>query len=45
MKRFLTLALAAASVGFIAVGTASALDTYNDGEAANGIGSSRHNLG
>ena len=45
MKRFLTLALAAASVGFIAVGTASAIDTYNDGDAANGIGNSRHNLG
>src|SRR4030067_591562 len=45
MKRFLTLALAAASVGFIAVGTASAVDSYNDGDAANGIGSSRHNLG
>jgi hypothetical protein len=45
MKRFLTLALAVASVGFIAVGTASAIDTYNDGDAANGIGNSRHNLG
>ena len=45
MKRFLTLALAVASVGFIAVGTASAVDTYNNGDAANGIGSSRHNLG
>jgi len=45
MKRFLTLALAVASVGFFAVGTASALDTYNDGDAAAGIGNSRHNLG
>ena len=45
MKRFLTLALAEASVGFIAAGAASALDTYNDGDAANGIGNSRHNLG
>jgi hypothetical protein len=45
MKRFLTLALAVASVGFLAVGTASAVDTYNDGDAANGIGNSRHNLG
>ena len=45
MKRFLTLALAVASVGFIAVGTASAVDTYADGDAANGIGNSRHNLG
>lgn len=45
MKRFLTLALAVASVGFIAVGTASAVDTYADGAAANGIGNSRHNLG
>jgi cytochrome c553 len=45
MKRFLTLALAVASVGFIAVGTASAIDTYVDGDAANGIGNSRHNLG
>jgi len=45
MKRFLTLALAVASVGFIAVGTASAVDTYDDGDAANGIGNSRHNLG
>jgi hypothetical protein len=45
MKRFLTLALAVASVGFIAVGTASAVDTYAVGEGANGIGNSRHNLG
>ncbi len=46
MKRFLTLALAVASVGFIAVGTASAATaTYNAGDAANGIGNSRHNLG
>ena len=45
MKRFLTLALAVASVGFIAVGTASAVDTYADGDPANGIGNSRHNLG
>jgi len=45
MKRFLTLALAVASVGFVAVGTASATDTYTAGAAANGIGLSRHNLG
>ena len=45
MKRFLTLALAVASVGFIAVGTASAVDSYIAGDAANGIGNSRHNLG
>ena len=45
MKRFLTLALAVASVGFIAVGTASAVDTYIVGDGANGIGNSRHNLG
>jgi hypothetical protein len=45
MKRFLTLALAVASVGFIAVGTASAIDTYVVGDGANGIGNSRHNLG
>ena len=45
MKRFLTLALAVASVGFIAVGTASAVDSYVAGDAANGIGNSRHNLG
>jgi len=45
MKRFLTLALAVASVGFISVGTASAIDTYNASDAANGIGNSRHNLG
>ena len=45
MKRFLTLALAVASVGFIAAGTASAVDSYVAGDAANGIGNSRHNLG
>jgi hypothetical protein len=44
MKRFLTLALAVASVGVIA-SSASATDTYVDGDSANGIGSSRHNLG
>ncbi len=54
MKRFLVIALAAASVGFIAVGSASAANpatptapaaTYNAGDAANGIADSRHNLG
>ncbi len=54
MKRFLAIALVAASVGFIAVGTASAANpsnptpsaaTYNAGAAANGIAESRHNLG
>ena len=45
MKRYLVIALAAASVGFIAVGTASAVDTYNANDPASGIGASRHNLG
>jgi len=45
MKRFLTLALAVASVSFIAAGTASAVDSYVAGDAAAGIGNSRHNLG
>ncbi len=47
MKRFLVIALAVASVGFIAAGTVSAapVDTYNAGDPANGIGNSRHNLG
>jgi hypothetical protein len=45
MKRLLTFALVAASAGFIAAGTASAIDTYNDNDAATGIGGSRHNLG
>ncbi|MBI1912467.1 MAG: hypothetical protein HYS21_10775 [Deltaproteobacteria bacterium] len=44
MKRFLTAALVA-SMGLFAAGSASAIDTYTAGEAANGIGSSRHNLG
>lgn len=50
MKRFFTLALAAASIGLLAAGTASAaytpdVATYSAGDAANGIGDSRHNLG
>lgn len=44
MKRFLTAALVA-SMGLFAAGSASAVDTYTAGEAANGIGNSRHNLG
>ncbi len=49
MKRFFTIALAVASMGILAAGTASAahvaVSTYNAGEPANGIGDSRHNLG
>src|SRR3989304_4101228 len=45
MKRYLVIALAAASVGFIAVGTASAISTYSANDPASGIGMSRHNLG
>jgi len=44
MKRFLTVALAAA-LGLATAGMASAVDTYNDTDAAGGIASSRHNLG
>ncbi len=54
MKRLLTIALATASAGLIAAGSASAANpytpsapaaTYNAGDPANGIGDSRHNLG
>ncbi|MBI4949952.1 MAG: hypothetical protein HY955_07390 [Deltaproteobacteria bacterium] len=45
MKRFLAIAVAVASIGFITAGTASAVDTYANGDAASGIASSRHNLG
>ena len=47
MKRFLTLAIATASIGFIAAGTASAttVSNYTAGSAATGIAQSRHNLG
>lgn len=56
MKRFLTVAAMAATVGLFSVGTASAVGTpfpgdagstttYNAGDAANGMGNSRHNLG
>jgi len=45
MKRFIYASLIAVSAGFIAAGSASALDTYNQGDMASGIGQSRHNLG
>lgn len=47
MKRFLAIALAATVGFFTYTGTASALsvDDYQAGDAANGIGGSRHNLG
>ena len=45
MKRFLAVAVAVASIGFITAGTASAVDSYSAGDAASGIASSRHNLG
>ncbi|MBI5641963.1 MAG: hypothetical protein HY954_00655 [Deltaproteobacteria bacterium] len=45
MKRFLAVAVAVASIGFLTAGTASAVDSYNNGDAASGIASSRHNLG
>ena len=45
MKRFLAIAIAVASIGFITAGTASAVSTYTAGAAASGIASSRHNLG
>lgn len=45
MKRFLTIALAAASIGLFAGTASAAVATYNTGDAANGIGNSRHNLG
>ncbi len=44
MKRLLTIMLAAA-LGLATAGAAMAIDTYNSGEAAGGIASSRHNLG
>ncbi|MBE7414245.1 MAG: hypothetical protein HS130_03015 [Deltaproteobacteria bacterium] len=50
MKRFLIFAVAAASAGFMALGTASVanavdIDDYPANAPANGIGKSRHNLG
>jgi len=45
MKRFIYASLIAVSAGFIAAGTASAVDTYNQDAMASGIGMSRHNLG
>ncbi|MBI5453057.1 MAG: hypothetical protein HY956_00345 [Deltaproteobacteria bacterium] len=45
MKRFLAVAVAVASIGFLTAGTASAVDTYAAGDAASGIASARHNLG
>ena len=45
MKRFLALAVAVASIGFLTAGTASAVDTYVAGDAAAGIAAGRHNLG
>jgi membrane-bound inhibitor of C-type lysozyme len=44
MKRFLTVALAAA-LGLATAGMASAVGTYNAGDAAGGISGTRHNLG
>ncbi len=47
MKRFLAVAVAVASIGFLTAGTASAVGVadYTAGTAASGIASSRHNLG
>lgn len=49
MKRYFAFALAAATAGILAASTIAEatpnVATYNAGDAANGIGDSRHNLG
>ncbi|MBI2413836.1 MAG: hypothetical protein HYV24_11585 [Deltaproteobacteria bacterium] len=45
MKRRFAIAITVLCFGFIATAESNAVDTYIPGQAASGIGSSRHNLG